>query len=341
MHSINKTKTIIGTQKSVYWDSSAGKLEETSLVRSMFSPHQQRFYCDSKACFSIAIHHLPTPAFEQCVGVAMPSFSHSTAVATPFAGVMGVNSGECDVFVEAPTFKVLSELIKGHTHDFPVEVPAFWIEPFEFLYSNVGVVLQSQFGDVSDNFTNPVFDEVLFSGFEFEKFTICLMASFIGITLDHLSLGENLLAFNPDVLAEIQLLQDSTFWTQDADSEALTVHINTNNILALLESNILFIEEGNNLSVGSQSICLAGPTILNQRNISLVVPILADGNGNWLSGIGSKLHEQKLFGFKNFAVSRHIELNGDVFEDISFRLHNTAFNIADYLTVEGGDFLAG
>jgi len=38
MHSI--AKTIIGTQESVYGDSPAGKLEESSLVESMV-PHQQ------------------------------------------------------------------------------------------------------------------------------------------------------------------------------------------------------------------------------------------------------------------------------------------------------------
>jgi len=112
MHS-TKTKTFIGTQESVYRDSPVGKLEEGVLVKNMLIPHQQGFNSDSKTCLPVAVHYLPAPAFEQGVVVAMPTFSHSAAVATPFAGVVGINNVESDIFIKAPALEGSFEQVKS------------------------------------------------------------------------------------------------------------------------------------------------------------------------------------------------------------------------------------
>jgi len=62
MHSIVQTN-IIGTQKSVYRDSSLGNLDRNIWVRDMH-PLQERFYSNSKASFPIAIDYLSAFAFE-------------------------------------------------------------------------------------------------------------------------------------------------------------------------------------------------------------------------------------------------------------------------------------
>ena len=104
MHSINP-KTIIGTQKSVYGDSPLGKLEKISSARNMIVPLQEGFYSDSKACLPVGIDYLSAFfAFEQGIIAGMP-FANSTAVATPFRSVIGINSIECNLFIKAPAFE--------------------------------------------------------------------------------------------------------------------------------------------------------------------------------------------------------------------------------------------
>jgi len=337
MHSIGN-KTIIGMpEELVYGNSESGKLEETDLFKSMFSPHQIRFDCDGEACLPIAIHHLPAFALEECVGFAMPAFSHSTAVATPFRGVVGINNVESNVLVEASAFEIGSELVEGDTQNFTIEILSLTAEPLEVFNADVSIIFQSQVGDVSYDFSNSVLDEVLFTGFEQSELSDCFMASFISVALEQTPTTENLFTLNPNVFPIVELLEDSAIGSQDRDCEALAVHINTNHVPAGC-CNYFFAEEGDYLPVCGESVGLTSPTSLNQRSVSLVVPVLADGNGNRFSGVGNKLDEQVAFSFKSFAVSRHVELDCDVLENSSFGSDYAPFNIADYLTSKGGGF---
>ncbi len=337
MHS-TRTNIVIGMpEESVYRDSESGKLEESNLFKSMLSPHQTRFDCDSQGRLSVAVHSLSTTTLEQSVGFAMPALSHSTAVATPFGSVIGINNVESNILVEASAFKVGSELVEGDAQDFLVYFSSDWFESFEVFNADVSIILQSQVGDVSDDFSNSVFDEVLFSSLEKSKFSDCFMTSLVCVALEDTPSTKNLFAFNPDVFSIVELFEDSSFWTQDADCEALAVHINANHVPAGSCDSFL-TQEGNYLSVCGESICLANPTILNQGSVSLEVPIPTDWNSNRLSGVSGKLDEEIVFGFKGLAISRHVKLDCDTFERSSFGVDYAPFNIADYLTSEGGGF---
>jgi hypothetical protein len=133
------------------------------------------------------------------------------------------------------------------------------------------------------------------------------------------------------------LLEDSTFRTQDADCEALAVHINANNVSAG-SYDCFFTQEGDYLPVRGESIGLTNPTSLNQGVVSLEVPVLTDWNGNRFSSVGDELDEPEVLGLKGLAVPRHVKLDCDVLENSSFSSDYAPFDVADYLTSEGGGF---
>jgi hypothetical protein len=178
MHS-TKNNIVIWTEKPVYWGLESGRLERSSLLRTMSVPHQTRFNCDSKTRLPIAIHSLSTATLEKSVGFAMPILCHSTAVATPFGGVVGINNVESNIFIKASAFEISSELVERDTQDFPIEVLTFTAESFEVFNTNVSIISQSQVGDVSDDFSNTILDKVLFSGLEQSEFSDCFTTSFI------------------------------------------------------------------------------------------------------------------------------------------------------------------
>ena len=333
-------KTIIGTQKSVYWDSKSGKLERSRLVESMlFVPHQTRFNSNSQTGFTVAVHHLTTDTLEKTVVATMPTFSHSTAVTTPFAGVVGIDNVERDILVEAPCFEVHPELIEGDTQNLTVELLALGTEPFEVFNPDVSIILQGEIGDVSYDFTHTILDEVLLVCFESTQTLNSLVTAGISETLEPALIQHNLLTPHPDVFAEVKLLQDSTFWCEDGCGETLTVHINADNVLSDREFSILLAKVSDNLTVRCESVSLTQPTSLNQRSVPLVVPILDNRNGNICFGFDSKGYEEPALGVECLAVSWLVELDGDMVENLPLRLADTTLDVADDLAVEGGVFL--
>jgi hypothetical protein len=326
------------TQKPVYGDLVAGKLERSNLVRVMLVPHQQRFDGDSEACFSVAVHYLSAPAFEQGVVAAMPALSHSTAAATPFAGVVGINNVECDVLVEAPCLEVLSKLVERDAQDFPVELLRFGVEWFKVFYADVSIVSQSQVGDVSDNLANAVSDEVPLIVSDSPELFPSVLAG-CSDRLQPASMGHGTFSANPDVFPIVELLQNLTFWCEDGCSEAFAVYIDSDHIFAGRQLDLLVGEEGNDLSTGCESVCLTDPTTLNQGSVSLVVPILDNWNRNICFGFDTQRHEEPSFGVEGLAVAGNVEFDCNVFEFITLGFDDTTLNVADDLTVEGGGLL--
>jgi len=340
MHSIN-SKSIIGTQESVYWDSPLGKLKKISSVRNMIIPLQKGFYRNSKARLPVGVNDLPALfAFKERIVAGMP-FTNSTAVATPFTCVMiGINNIERDLFVEASAFEQLPEGIKRDSHNFFVEFFAFGAEPLKIFNSNIGVESQSHFGDASGDFSEPVFNEVVFFVFEPFKVLSCSTVSFVGKGLQFFFSFKNLFSLNPDVFSEIGLFENPAFWGENRNSKAFAVDIHSENVFSFREFGFFFGEVGNNLPITSQAICLTLPTAFNERTVSLQVPILLDWNRQTLSWIQSESYKEAGFSIEGFAVSGNIELNSDLLNGCSLAPNNTSYNATDNLRAKRGVFLA-
>ena len=333
--------TVIGTlKKSVYRDSSVGKLERSRLVRNMLIPHQQGFnrYCE--ACLPITVHYLTTfDAFKKGVVATMPPFSHSTAVATPFTGVVGVINVELGVFIEASAVNGCFKQEGWNPQNLFIESPAFRLESCEFLDGNISIVFNGQVCDVSYDFTYSVSDEVLFLSPESNEMLSGSVASPVCVTLQSLSPLKDSLTFNPNIFSEIELLENFPFRGENRDSEAFTVNINSKHIPA--GSDFSFLGEvSNNLAIGGEPVGLTNPPALSQGVIPLKVSIMFDGNCYPLSRIHPKVYEGSAFGLECFAVSRDIEFDGNRLKVCAFASDYAAFNVAYYLAIEGGGFLA-
>jgi hypothetical protein len=284
---------------------------------------------------------VPTVALEKCVVGGVPAFSHSTAVATPFRGVVGIYNRYLDILVETPALKVLPEQREGYPKNFLVELSALRAEPLEVFNSDVGIIPDGEISDVSDYFPNPVLHEVSFSGFEPLDASIGSVAPSVCEALKSLSPAHYLRAFYPDVFPVVELFENFPAWGENRSGEALAVHINANDVASAGNSNLFFAEKGDNLTVGSQAVSLTRPTSFNRVGVSLEVPVFPYRDGDAPLGIQAELDEEPALGVESFAVPRHVELDGDCFDCFTPAADNTAFNVANYLAVEGGSGLAG
>lgn len=339
MHSIIGFKTVIGTQQSVYRDWLSGKLEEISSVRTML-PLQKGFDGDSKACLPVAIDYLPTFAFEQGIVVGMP-FANSTAVATPFASVIGINNIKRNLLIKASGFKQSLKRIEWNTHNLFVKAFSFLGKVFEIFNTNIRFKLQSHISNIPNNLTKPVLDKVMLLMFKPFKAFSGSVASLICKRLQQFLSFKNLFSFNPNVFSKVGLLKNFSNRGENRNGKALAVDVHSENVFPLRQNRFFFGEESNNLPIPSKSIGLALPPICNKRGKPLEVPILFNGNWQSLPGIHSEVNEEIGFGFKDLAVSRNIELDSNSLDNSSFAFDNISFNIADNLGVEGGVFLAG
>lgn len=334
-----RTKTIIGTQKSVYRDFPIGKLEEQAMVSGLNVPLQQGFDCDSEACLPVGIDNLPAIAFEERI-VGTVSFSQSTAMATPFACVPTINNFKNNVFIEAPACQDFSKFCERNPHNFFIEPFAFWAESFEVLNRNVCIKPQSHFGYLLNNFSEPVSDKVKLFVFEPFKAFSCFVASFVSKRLEFFFSFKNLFSFNPDIFSEISLFENFSFRGNNRNSKALAVDVDSQNISSLWQFGFWFGKICDNLTAGSQSECLTLPAISNKRGISLEVPVLLDWDSKSFSGIHTEFDKEVGFGVEGLAVTGNIELDYDSFDGCASAFDNIAFNVADNLAIERGGFLA-
>jgi len=249
----------IGTRESAYWDLSAGKLEEHCLVRVAHLPRQQSFHSDGEACLSVAVHHLTTLyTFEQGVVFRMPLSSHSTAVATPFRGVVWVKEGQVDAFVEASTLQRAFELEYWHTEDLAVEFVAFRFEAFQLLDGYVCVMLKCKVCDVSDDFSDAVLDKVVFLASESAEGSSCSVAASVCETSESITPKHYSGPLGPDIFAEVQLPDDFAFRCKDCEGEGFAVHINAEHVPPIWSLSFLF-QKCDDLSIRCQAVGFAYP----------------------------------------------------------------------------------
>lgn len=209
----------IGTQESVYRDSPAGKLEKTSLVRTMLVPLQQGFDSDSQACLSVSIDNLSAFTLEHGIVSTMP-LPNSTAVGTPFARMPAIHDVQMNMIVKTSLLKNLLELEERNTHDNSVEILAFGTKSFKFFNGNISIIPDGEADDFSDHLAEVGLDEIPLSAFCLDQF----LSGIVG--LENSFAFHKLLVFCPDVPSEIGLVKDSALWRNNAGCEMLGVDIN-------------------------------------------------------------------------------------------------------------------
>jgi len=334
MHSTFDFKTIIGTKESVYRDSPSGKLEEISSVRTML-PLQKGFNSNSKARLPITIDYLPTVlAFEQGIITRMP-FANSTAVATPFRSMVGINNIQINSIIKASTFKHLLESIERNTHDFSVKSLSFRRKTFKVFNSNIGIKSLSNLNDFICDLSKSSFNKVGFFVSQYFKFFNIVNR------LKKRSSLHNFLSSYPNIFSKIGLLQNFFFRGNNRNSKAFAVDINSKHIFSLRQFGFLFGKICNDFKVWGKSISFALPTYFKQGVKSLKTSILFNWNRKAFSWIHSKLNKISGFGFKGFAVARNIKFNSNPFDCYPLASDNIPFNIADNLRTKRGAFLAG
>ena len=340
------TKTFIRTKECVYWHSPTAKLEINKIGISVFNPRQQGFESDSQTRFSIGVDHLPTfTALEQgIVGRAMPNLCHSTAVATPFRGVVGIDFVQSNSLIKTTILQYLFEFAKRNSEYLSVEALAFTAEPSELLNRNIGIKLECNIGDVSYNFAQPVLNKAIFTVFETSKISGSFTISLVGKRTEFGASCHNLLSLAPDVFSEVGLMQDFSIRSKDGNCKALAIHINSKNIFARLKDNIILVQVGNKMPQCGISNSCALPASKNEVLKPLIASIPFDRDCKPALRIKSKLNEFEGFGFEEFGIAlSSVEFNSDVGNCLAtFWLSgNLAQNIQNDTVLERGVFLAG
>ena len=340
------TKSFIRTKECVYWHSPTAKLERNKIGISVLHPRQQGFEGDSQTRLSIGVDNLPTfVAFEQgIIGRAMPDLCHSTAVATPFGGVVGVDFFQNNSLVKTTALQYFFEFAKRNTEYLPIEALAFTAETPELLNRNISVKLDCDVGDVSYDLTQPILNKAIFTVFEACEIFGSFAVSFISKRTEFGTPRHNLLSLVPDVLPMIGLVQNFSIWGKNGNCEAFTIDINSKNILVRLENNIILVQISNEMPPCGISNGCALPSTKNEILKPLIAPILFDRDCKPAFGVKGKLNELKRFGFEEFGVSfSDIKFDSDTGDNFAtcWFPNNLTQNIQNNTVLERGVFLAG
>lgn len=319
----------IWANESDYRDSPIGKLEKTSLVRTMNFPLQQGFDGDSQACLAVSIDYLPTFLTPEQRIVGAMSHSHSTAVGTPFGCMPTVHDVQNNIIVEASLFENLPESIKWDSHDFLVEFLPLGIESLELFDCNISIESLCNPDNLTNDLTEIGLHEVPFNISETFQLIYCFQR------LEQSPSSHNLLPLNPNVLSQICLIQNLSIWRNNADSKMLGIDVDSKDILPM-ENLLFFGQIGDNLRIRSQSIGLANPSICNQGSKSLIVPILLDRNCNLLFWIKTKTDKEIGLHAESFAVSGTVEFDSQSFDFLSLISPSIPYEGTTDLNIERG-----
>ncbi len=335
LHSNTVPNRIWTSEERVYGHSPAGKTEGRYLV-GRTSSLQQGFCGNGQAGLPVAVDDKAAFASEQRIVGSIMSFPHSTAVGTPLRGVPAINRVQRDTFVKASLLKVPTKSVEGNPHYLPVEPPSFGTEPSEVLDADVGVVLKSEISDVSDYFPDPVLDEVVLLGLGRFKSPLGTPAPSISIRPQKTLPFKDVLASLPDVLSEVELLQDFPFGRENGRGEAFGVNVNPENVPPLGHDNIRLGQVCDNLQVWSQPEGLASPTTPHQTTEPIPIPVLPDGHCDSPSRIESELNEMERPGLERLAVPRDVELDGNAVDlGATLLLPPDSYSeVADHLDIE-------
>lgn len=322
----------IWTNEVVYRTSPLGNLDRNIWIEYMTVPLQEGFDSDSKTCFSIAIDNLTASTLEQRI-VGTMSINQSTAVATPFACMPTIHNIQMNIIIKTSLLKNLLELIKRNPHDSSIEPSPNRFKSLKFLDSYVSTEPIGDFDYLSDDLSEIGLNKIHFIIFNPFKLLFGIKG------LEQGSSFHYLFSFDPDMLPKIGLIEDFSFWRDDADSKMLSIDINTKDILSLLD--FLFLREiSDNLQIFSQTECLANPIIVNQALKSLIISVLLDWNSNPNFWIQTKPNKEIGFGIKGLAIARNIKFNSHSIYFFTFLFPSISYETASDLNIKGGVFLA-
>jgi hypothetical protein len=209
--------------------------------------------------------------------------------------------------------------VEGDAQDFPVERLRFGVEWFKVFDADVSIISQSHISDVTHDLTDAVFDEVPLVMFDSPELFPSVLAGHTD-GLQPASVAHGTFSASPNVFPIVELLENLPLWGEYADCETLAVHINSDNVLANWNFRIFLGEVGDSLSVRGESVGFTHPTVLNQRIVSLVVPVSDNRDRNICLGFDAQRHEEPSFGVEDLTVAWNVEFDGDVFEFIPLDL---------------------
>ena len=339
LHSNIVPNCIWTTKEPVYGDSPAGNLELAMVSR--FVPLQQGFCGDCQTRLTVTVNNLPASfAFEHRVDGTM-SFTHSTAVSTPFRCVPTVHDVQHDSFVKTSLLKILPECVEGDTHHLAVEPFPFRVKLLQVFNSNIGIIFEGKIRNVSNYFTNSVLHEVMFLMLGCIQFHLSKATASISVRKQKALALKYLLTLHPNILPKIRLLQHISFRRQNTDSKAFAVNINSKNILSPRQVGIRLGHVSDNLQIGSQPECFASPAASEQFTESVPTSVFPDWNSQSLLRVETEFNESEASSLEGFAVTRNIEFNSHPINTRAFFLFSPSASskIADNLTVETTVFL--
>lgn len=330
--SVGQTNFIGHLSEAVYKASPIGNLEQHPIKGIV--PLQEAFQCGIPARISVGVHDNPAFATsEQGVVSTVMSLPDSTAAGTELRCVPRIHYVERDVLVKAAGGKNLLELEEGRSHDDPVELPGLGPEPFKVLYGDVRVVPQGKIGYLPDHLAEVGIDEVELPG---------LQPPQSGKVAERLHDGtprHYLPSFGPDMQPEVCLVQDPVRVREYGDGNPFRIEIDPEHVPLWSRYGFVFTQIRNDPEPGSQPVGLACPAGSQKIGISLEIAVPDDGNRDRILGKQGELHKRHAL-VKNLAVAGDIELQGDS-PDPALASPDRTFDVADYLRVKGGAFLAG
>src|ERR1019366_6228270 len=194
------------------------------------------------ACIPIGVHDNSTflASEEGIVTTRMSILRNSTAVRTELGCMPRVNDVKCNSVVETAGSKNLLELEKRDSHDGPIKSSSFGFEPFQLLDGNVSTIFSGNEHYFSDHLPEIGINVIHFSTSQSSK---CLK---VIIGLHDASTPRYVLAFNPDVLPEISLIQHFPFVRNYGNCNVFCIDVNPKDILPRFENNIILAKVCNN-----------------------------------------------------------------------------------------------
>jgi hypothetical protein len=322
-------------KERVYGHSPAGKSEGFA---GWETPSLQQGFCGyGQTGLPVAVDdEAAVFAPEQGVVGRIVSLPRSTAARAPFARVPAIDDVQRNMFVEAPRFEVPSESIEWDPHHLAVEPFPLGAETFEVLDGDVGVILESEIGDVSDDLPYPVLHEVVLPGLCRFELPLCGTAPGIGERPEHALPFEDTSASLPDILSEIELPQDLPLRREDSDGKALAVDVDPEDVLPSAQNGIRLGKVCHDLQDGSQSERLADPSTPEKATEPVPVPVCPDWDCDSSSWIEPEFDESESSGLERLAVARDVELHGHALDArASLRFPpNASREVADHLNVE-------
>ncbi len=341
LHSNVGQTNFIGTHESIYRDSPIGNLEESRIVEVVQSPLQQGFDGDILARLTVRIDNLTALLASEQGIVSAVSLPNSTAVGTEFGRMPTVHYVQRNILVKAPLDNVLLKSKERNTHDFTIESLSFRTETFKVFNRNVGIIPQSQLSNIPNDLTYTILHKVMLISFSNVQCLVCMATSGISITLQNSLPFKNLLPANPDILSEIVLMQNLSFWRNNRNRKAFAIHINSKNILLQRQFNVIFGKIRNEFKSGSQAIGCATPPRLNQIRIPLEVAILDNRDSDTMFRINCKFNKGHRTSFKVFRnIFSDIEFQSNSF-GLAFASPYRTFNITDNIRMKVCALFAG